>query len=113
MRRRQFIGMVLSTAASWPLPLGAQQGGAAVKRIGVLVGMADGDPDARKYLEVFRGALQAFGWRDGQNIQVDFRSATDVEIMRSRAADLASLRPELILTYTTPATNAVRQLASN
>jgi putative ABC transport system substrate-binding protein len=73
------------------------------------MGLVEGDPEAGKYLGAFREALRALGWSDGQNLQIDFRAAADVEGLRSRAADLISLGPELIVTYTTPATNAVRQ----
>jgi len=49
------------------------------------------------------------GWTGRQNVQIEYRAATELEGMRSHAIDLVSLGPELIVTYTTPATNAVRQ----
>src|SRR5437879_8535496 len=76
----------------------------------MLMGVAESDPEGGKYLGVFQEALRALGWRDRQNVQIDYRAAADLEGMRSRALELISLGPELIVTYTTPATNAVRQL---
>ena len=108
MRRRDFINFLGSTAVTWPLPARAQQTG-RVRRIGVLMGLVEGDPQERKYLSAFQEALRALGWRDGQNLQIENRAAADVEGLRSRAMELISLGPELIVTYTTPATNAVRQ----
>jgi putative ABC transport system substrate-binding protein len=92
----------------WPLPAGAQQGG-RLRRIGMLMGLVEGDPQASKYLSAFQESLGALGWRDGLNVQIDYRATADLEGMRSRAVELISLGPELIVTYTTPATNAVRQ----
>jgi len=108
MRRRDFINFLGSTAVTWPLPARAQQTG-RVRRIGVLMGLVEGDPQEREYLSAFQEALRALGWRDGQNLQIENRAAADVEGLRSRAMELISLGPELIVTYTTPETNAVRQ----
>jgi putative ABC transport system substrate-binding protein len=108
MRRRDFISFLASTAAMWPLPARAQQGG-RLRRIGMLMGLVEGDPQGGKYLSAFQEALRPFGWRDGLNVQIDYRATADLEGMRSCAVELISLGPELIVTYTTPATNAVRQ----
>ena len=108
MRRRDFISFLGSTAAMWPLPARAQQGG-RLRQIGMLMGLVEGDPQGRKYLSAFQESLRALGWRDGQNVQIDYRATADLEGMQSRAVELISLGPELVVTYTTPATNAVRQ----
>jgi putative tryptophan/tyrosine transport system substrate-binding protein len=103
MRRRDFVrlltqipvmGCITSATAQTP----------ARKRIGVLMGMAEDDPRARKYLGAFRDGL------GGQNIEVDFRAAIDPEVMRTLASDLAGHQPDIVLTFTTPATKAVQQV---
>jgi putative ABC transport system substrate-binding protein len=111
MRRRDLIGLVGTVAANWALPARAQQG--HVRRIGMLMGIVEGDPEGRKYLSAFQDALRALGWGERQNVQIDYRAAADLEGVRSRALELISLGPELIVTYTTPATNAARQVARN
>jgi putative ABC transport system substrate-binding protein len=108
MRRRDFVALLGTIHATWPLKARAQQGGRR-RRVGVLMGLREGDPAAARYLSAFRDALRTSGWSNGLNLQLDHRAATDLEAMRSGALELLSLGPELIVTYTTPATNAVHQ----
>ncbi|HEX9320703.1 MAG TPA: ABC transporter substrate-binding protein [Xanthobacteraceae bacterium] len=112
LRRRAFIALLGATMAGWPLRARAQQGG-RVRRMGVLIGLAEGDPEIGKHLSAFRGGLRALGWTDGQNVQIDHRVAGDPAGMRSAAVELTSLGPELIVTFSTPATNAVREARRN
>jgi putative tryptophan/tyrosine transport system substrate-binding protein len=108
MRRRDFVALLASVPAACSLPARAQQSSRKA-RMGVLMGLLEGDPQAAKYLRAFQEALTASGWRDGQNLQIDFRAATGLEALRSHTSELINLGPELVLTYTTPATNAVYQ----
>src|SRR6266516_2493914 len=75
LRRRAFIAPLGATMAGWPLRARSQQGGRA--RMGVLIGLAEGDPEIGKHLSAFRGGLRALGWTDGQNVQIDHRVAGD------------------------------------
>lgn len=108
MRRRDFIAVTGCCAALGPVIARAQQSG-NLRRVGVLIGLPEGDPEAGKYLITFREALRALGWNEGQNVQIDIRAAAELEGMRLQAASLISLGPDLIVTYTTPATSVVRQ----
>ena len=76
LRRRAFIALLGATMAGWPLRARSQQGG-RVRRMGVLIGLAEGDPEIGKHLSAFRGGLRALGWTDGQNVQIDHRVAGD------------------------------------
>jgi putative tryptophan/tyrosine transport system substrate-binding protein len=60
MRRREFITLV-GSAAAWPLRAQAQQ----MRRIGVLMGIAEADPEAKARLDALREGLAAKGWREG------------------------------------------------
>ena len=95
MRRREFIAL-LSGAAAWPLAALAQQPG-RLQRIGVLTNLADNDQEGRKRMEAFLDALQKWGWRDGDNIRIDYRHTGKVEIARRYAAELVALAPDVIL----------------
>ena len=110
MKRREFITLLGGAAAAWPLTARAQQG-ERVRRVGLLVGLAVGDPEVAKYSSELREALRALGWIEGKNLRVDHRAAADLGDMRSLALELANLGSELVVTYSTPAANAVRQAA--
>jgi putative tryptophan/tyrosine transport system substrate-binding protein len=108
MRRRDFITL-LGSAAAWPLAARAQQSG-PVRRIGVLLGAAEGDPQTKANLAAFTKALQALGWTDGRNIRIDYRfAATDVDRMQAIAKELVGLQPDLIVGATTPVVAALQR----
>ena len=71
MRRREFI-TVLGGVAAWPLAARAQQPD-RTRRIGVLIQVAEGDPQARIEVAAFLRKLQELGWNEGRNLQMDIR----------------------------------------
>jgi putative ABC transport system substrate-binding protein len=73
MRRRQFITL-LGGAATWSVAARAQQP-ARMRRIGVLMGLAEDDPDTRARLGIFRQTLEGLGWSEGRNVRIDYRYA--------------------------------------
>src|SRR5262252_8665169 len=74
MRRRDFINAVALAAAVWPLSVRAQQP-AQVRRIGVLMNIAENDPEAAVQVAALVQALKERGWIVGTNIQIDYRWA--------------------------------------
>jgi putative tryptophan/tyrosine transport system substrate-binding protein len=96
LHRREFITLLGSAAAVWPLAARAQQT-ERMRRIGVLFGAAD-DHDGRARFAAFRQALQELGWADGQNVRIDIRWGAGVaDVSRKHAAELASLAPDVML----------------
>jgi hypothetical protein len=110
VRRRKFITLVGgAAAAAWPLAARAQQP-ASIKRIGVLMGYAEADVEAQSWVKAFASGLQERGWADGSTVRIDYRWATgSLDRMRSNAAELVGLKPNMILAGSTPALSAVRQ----
>jgi putative tryptophan/tyrosine transport system substrate-binding protein len=74
MKRREFITLLGGAAAVWPLAARAQQG-ERMRRIGVLMGSAQDDPDSQARLAAFRQALREVGWTEGRNLRIDYRWA--------------------------------------
>ena len=68
-RRRDFITLLGSAAAAWPLAARAQQQG-RVRRIGVLMNLAADDPEGQVRLAAFLQGLQEAGWMIGRNAQI-------------------------------------------
>jgi hypothetical protein len=69
MRRRTFIAG-LGSAAAWPVLTQAQQDD-RVRRIGVLTGANENDPEQKRRLAAFTQALAGLGWTDGRNVRMD------------------------------------------
>ena len=105
--RREFITL-LGGAAAWPLAAGAQQG--RVRRIGVLTGLDENDPEGKRRLSAFTQALADLGWTDGRNVRIDPRwPGADINRIRALAQELVGLPPDVIVTDSTPLTAAVQR----
>jgi putative ABC transport system substrate-binding protein len=95
IKRRQFIAGLGSAAA---LPLAAQERPSRMRRIGVLSTVAADDPDARRGIEAFLQGLAQLGWTDGRNVRLDYGwGSGNTDNIRTSAAELAALAPEVIL----------------
>jgi putative ABC transport system substrate-binding protein len=110
MRRREFIALFGSAAATWPLRARAQQP-ERMRRIGVLMGWPESDSEAQAQIAAFRDGLQKLGWMEGRNILIETRWATptNAAAMQRFAKELAALQPDVILASTTPTTTALLQ----
>src|SRR5262245_17847773 len=97
MRRREFITLLSGAATAWPLAALAQQPGTP-RRIGVLIQVAEGDPQARIEVATFLRGLQKLGWSEGHNLRIDTRwGGGDADLIRKYAAQLVALAPEVVL----------------
>jgi putative ABC transport system substrate-binding protein len=94
--RRKFLATLGGAAAAWPLAARAQQG-ERMRRIGVLVSVAD-DPEGQARIAAFLHHLQQLGWADGRNVRIDIRWAGgDANRFHKYAAELVALAPDVIL----------------
>jgi putative tryptophan/tyrosine transport system substrate-binding protein len=111
MRRREFIAG-LGIAAVWPVVARAQQS-QRMRRIGVLTGLAEDDPQSRAELAAFREGLSRSGWTEGRNLQSDSRfAAGDDRRIRAYAEELVGKTPDVIVTRGTQATAILKQQTS-
>jgi putative ABC transport system substrate-binding protein len=112
IKRREFITLLGGAAVAWPFAAHAQQS-ERMRRIGVLVPLAAEDTEGQARIAAFLKGLAQLGWTDGHNVQIDIRWAgADMERIRTYAAELVALTPDVILavggTVTGPLQQATR-----
>jgi putative ABC transport system substrate-binding protein len=112
MTRRELMALLGSAAAASPLLARAEQR-ERMRRIGVLIGVAD-DPEGQARVMALKQGLQELGWTDGRNIQIETRFAgADAGRLRADVAELVALGPDVIVANTTPVIRALRQATSS
>jgi putative tryptophan/tyrosine transport system substrate-binding protein len=109
MRRREFIALLGGAAAAWPVAARAQQP-ERMRRIGILMSLAESDPEAQARVAAFNKGLETLGWAEGRNVRIDIRwAASDATLMQQFAKELVALQPDLILSHNTPTTASLLQ----
>jgi len=73
----------------------------------LLVAGTAGDPEYQGRTGAFLQALEQLGWIDGRNARIDIRwTTTNADALRKQAAELAALKPDVILAATGTTTTA-------
>jgi putative tryptophan/tyrosine transport system substrate-binding protein len=111
-RRRLLIALGAGALAA-PLSAFAQQPG-KVRRIGFLGARSrstQSNPDV--YYDAFVQGMRELGYVEGKNLVIEWRFADGkYERLPGLAAELVRLKPEVIVTHSTPATKALQQATS-
>ena len=110
MRRREFITLLGSTAAAWPLAVRAQR----AEKIPTIGFLGANNPALQSpWTGAFLQRLRELGWIEGRNIAIEYRWA---EGRDQRAADLAAelvnRKVDVILVNGTPQVLAAKQATS-
>jgi putative ABC transport system substrate-binding protein len=109
MKRREFITLLGSAAAAWPLAARSQQTD-RMRRIGVLMNLAGDDAEGQARIAAFLQGLRQLGWTNGGNLRIDIRwGADDPDRGRRYAAELVALAPDVILASASPAVGTLLQ----
>src|SRR6516162_9513487 len=110
MRRRDFIAAAAGSAAAWPMVGHAQQP-SKMRRIGVLMSFAVNDPEGLSRAAALENGLRKLGWIKGHNLRIEYRWAGNPEVLRTGAAELLGMTPDLILANSTPVMAVLREQA--
>src|SRR5262245_16029913 len=110
MRRREFITLLGSAAALWPLAARAQQP-AKLPTIGLLI---SGTPSSHgPWAAAFVQRLRELHWNEGRTIAIEYRWADGRSDRYTEfTIELARLKVDVIATHGTAAVDAAKQAAS-
>jgi putative ABC transport system substrate-binding protein len=108
MRRRALLAFAAGLAALLPQIAVAQP---TIATIGMLVVES---PGSERFERGFREAMRELGYIEGQNIRVEFRSDRgQQERLSELAIELVRLKPDVIVTWFTPAAYAAKKATSD
>jgi putative ABC transport system substrate-binding protein len=112
MQRREFITLLGGAAAVWPLAAQAQQP-ERIRRVAVLLGVGEKDPESIGRIKAFRLGMRDLGWIEGHNVQIDYRFAgVNPESINKHVAEVIRLAPEVIVANSSPVLAALRPSTS-
>ena len=100
MRRRDLITLI-GAATTWPFALRAQQS-ERLRRVSVLLGIPENDPETNSRLRAFRLGMRDAGWIEGRNVHIEYRYGTDRDTIKKHVAELIRLAPDVILANSGP-----------
>ena len=106
MRRRDFIAG-LGNAAAWPVVARAQQPD-RIRRLDIL------DFGSTFVQRVLREGLAELGWKEGRNLQIEYRSSNsnDPALIRPHAEAIVRAAPDVIFTNAATAVQVLQRLTS-
>src|SRR6516225_6342115 len=80
-----------------------------MRRVGMLIGSDENDPEGERRYSAFTQALAGSGWTEGRNLRIDFRwSGSDGKIP-ALAQELVGLQPDIVLTGGSTTTVALQR----
>jgi putative ABC transport system substrate-binding protein len=113
MKRREFIGLVGGAAAGAPFAARAQATG-GVRKVGVLLSGVESDPDSQVRIAAFRRGFAQLGWKEGENVQIEYRwSGGKGDLIRRYAEELVVLKPDVILANSTPVIAMLKSMTNS
>ena len=98
---------------AWPIAARAQRAG-GMPKVGLLLAVAEDEPEGQARMVAFRQGLEDLGWKDGQNIHLEYRwSAGKSELIRQYAEELVALAPSVIIANGTPSVVALKSITKS
>jgi putative ABC transport system substrate-binding protein len=84
------------------------------KRVGLMIAIAEGDPEGMRRVDSFRQSLEESGWAHGRNVVVEvswYRGNFDMA--QAAAKDFTERRMDVIVVNGTPGMDALRAIGSS
>jgi len=101
MRRREFIALLVGATAACPFMSRAQ---GRTARVGVLMVVAETDPESERLAGAFEKGLDEAGWHKGRNLELTYRwSASNPDLLSRYAEELVRAAPDILLAFGTAA----------
>ena len=114
MDRRQLVCSLSAMAIVGPQAVVAQPLPGRQRRIGLMMAIAENDPEGINRVQTFRHALEEAGWADGRNVAIEvawYRG--NFQNAQIAAKDYTDRRLDVIVVNGTPGMDALRALSSN
>jgi hypothetical protein len=107
VRRRDFIKIIAGSTVGWPLAVQAQQPD-RMRRVSLLLGVPENDPETNARLKAFRLGMRDAGWVEGRNVHIEYRFAgANLESINQHIAELIRVAPDVIVANSTPVMTAL------
>ena len=80
----------------------------------MLLSSIESDPDSQVRIAAFRQGFADLGWKEGENVQIEYRwSAGKSDLIRRYAEELVALKPDVVLASSTPVIAMLKNLTSS
>ena len=112
MRRREFFGLLGGACIALPSTAWAQ-GPRQMRRVSLLLGWGENDPEIKGRVKAFRLGMRDLGWIEGRNVQIEYRYAgLETASIDTDVADLMRLSPDVIVANTSRVVAALQRATS-
>jgi putative tryptophan/tyrosine transport system substrate-binding protein len=108
MRRREILTLFGGALLPWPIAAIAQTL-ERISVIGVLIALAESDPEVPRRVAAFEGGLRELGWIAGRNVKIHYRFAGDTDRIQTLARELIALRPGVVVASSAIVVSALRR----
>ena len=98
-------------AAAWPVASRAQQP-ERIRKVAVLMGLPENDPETKARLAKFRNDIEKLGWSEGRNVRIEVRFAPAGAQVQVLAKELVALQPDVIVAHSAQVAGALQQATS-
>jgi putative tryptophan/tyrosine transport system substrate-binding protein len=113
MNRRQLVFSLGAVAVIGPEAVLAQTSPGRPWRIGLMIAVAENDPEGLHRVQTFRQSLEEAGWVDGRNVAIEVTwYSGDFQRAQTAAKNYADRQVDVIVVNGTPGMDALRALGT-